>query len=269
VRDDELLKLLVRAAEEMAKAAVEARERWAGRLRGKDLERKIDYAAVDAFKSVVGEGVEGYYVISEEGFEKPPEGGRYILVDPVDGTSNMCRGIPFSAVSLAVSDGDTMDSVRIGVVRDIFRGAVYYAVRGRGAYKDGRRIRVGVGRRLSEAAVSVAVTRAVCGRSKVLEILPALPYPRYLGSASLEACLVAEGALDAYVDVRGLLRVFDVAAAQLIVREAGGRVLVTQNGSREVRLSRIGGVSIIAAATGELLDEIASVVGVGRVPTRF
>jgi fructose-1,6-bisphosphatase/inositol monophosphatase family enzyme len=251
-----LLKHLISMSENMARAAIEARERWVSLYRGKKLESLIDNASVEAFKNYIRERGLRFRVISEEGFAVGEGEGEFIIVDPVDGTSNLRRGIPFSSISLAVASEDNMDAVYIGVVRDIFRGSTYYAIRGVGAFKDGRRIRVSGGERVEESSISISITRSRCGESRALKILPQIPYPRYFGSAALEICLVEEGVLDAYIDVRSRLRVFDIAAAQLILREAGGAVAITQDGNRDVRLTRVGGVSIVAAATEKLLRQI-------------
>ncbi len=256
----ELLKHLINASSKMAKAALEAREYWFGKVEGKELESKIDYASVNTLKAYLSEHDLTFKVISEEGFEVGEGEGEYLIVDPVDGTSNMCRGIPFTAISLAISKGDLIDDVYIGVVRDIFRDRVYWAIKNEGAYLDGKRIYVSKPKPLQRVFLSISITKASCGKSKVLNLLPLVRYPRYLGSASLELCFVASGVLDAFIDIRGSLRTFDIAAGQLIVKEAGGIVSILQHENKNVYLSKISGIAIIAASNKELLDNILAAV---------
>lgn len=256
---DKLLNYLIEISADMAKTAKLTRERWHRSLSGKELERKIDEASAKVIKKYIMKKNLKFKVISEEGFEKHVGKGEYLIIDPVDGTSNLCRGLPFSSISLAIAKNEDMSSVYIGVVRDIFRGNVYYAIKGEGAYKDGRKIYVGHKKHVYESSISISITRAKCKSSKILSLLPYVPYPRYLGSAALETCYVAEGILDAYVDIRGLLRVFDIAAGQLIVKEAGGKVLILQNGGKNINLLKVRGISIIAAASIHLLEEITDI----------
>jgi len=265
MKPEELLKYLIKASEDMAKAALETRNKYYGKFYGKELERKVDLASVSIFKEYLKNLEAPFKVISEEGFETPKRGGQaqYIILDPVDGTSNLCRGLPFSAISIAVANGDYLESIYLGIVRDIFRGTTYYAIKGRGAFKNGKRISVRrIKKSVKEASAIIAITRAKCGESKILDLLPLIPYPRYLGAASLESCLVAEGIMDIYIDVRNFLRVFDIAAGQLIIKEAGGIVMVMQGGKRTVDLLSKERISIIAASTKNLFNEILSIMGI-------
>lgn len=152
-------------------------------------------------------------------------GGQYTLVvDPIDGTSNALRGLPFSSVSLALGRRD-LAGIDIGLVRDLHRGTTYWAARGQGAFRDGRRIHtrpwtprseiffVNLGRPSSERATRIA------GKSRRI---------RSLGCASLEILMVAQGSADGYFfentpDTRNL-RITDIAAAYRILVEAGGGV---------------------------------------------
>jgi fructose-1,6-bisphosphatase/inositol monophosphatase family enzyme len=84
---------------------------------------------------------------------------------------------------------------------------------------------------------------------------------RSFGSASLEICHVASGHFDAYVDLRGMLRTFDFAAAMLIVKEAGG-IVVQPNGRGfdGYPLSKLSRFSVIAAANKDIHHEIMSII---------
>lgn len=256
----ELLKFLINVSGEMADAALKARELWHKKLDNKKLESKIDYAAANVLKKALSENNLSFKVISEEGFEDFKGSGDYLIVDPVDGTSNFTRGIPYTAVSLAVSKDDSINGIYIGVVRDIYRKDVFWAVKGEGAYLNGKKIHVGKERPLDNSFVSICITRVSYESSNIFKLVPYVRYPRYLGSASLELCYVAMGKFDAFIDIRGSLRVFDVAAGQLIVREAGGVTVIKQDGEKHIRLSKVHGISIIAASNQNVINKILKII---------
>ncbi len=161
-------------------------------------------------------------VVSEEIGSVRRGGDRTLVVDPVDGTTNALRHLPFSAVSLALGRDD-LGGVDVGLVRDLARGTTYWAERGRGAFRDGRPIRVrpwkGRGELVLVNLGEVASERAVGLAGKVRRV-------RSLGCASLEMILVAEGAADGYLfenaEPKRNLRATDIAAAYRILLEAGG-----------------------------------------------
>ncbi|HZY70929.1 MAG TPA: inositol monophosphatase family protein [Thermoplasmata archaeon] len=163
-------------------------------------------------------------VLSEEAGEIARGGDRLLVVDPIDGSHNALRELPFATVSLALGRRD-LGGVDVGVVHDLHRGTTYWATRGGGAFRDGKPIRtrawepprelyfVNLGRHASEPAVKLAAK----GRRI-----------RSLGCASFELLMVAQGGADAYLFDNDTpernLRVTDIAAAALILEEAGGGV---------------------------------------------
>jgi len=259
--------LFVDAAEEMYNRIMEVYEErkskvYDGELTPKEFGKLIDYASASALREFLER--EGFKpkVFSEEWFRNYKSSNPAILiVDPVDGTSNISRGIRYSAISLAISDGPYLDDVYAGYVRNIFTGEAYFAYAGIGAYKDGRRIRVRPTLKTIDAFVSIAITHEIPGKSKSLEILRYTNYPRHLGSAALEDCLVAEGVLDLHIDIRGSLRVYDIGASQLIVKEAGGKVWMRQGSSYKVSIEKVGRVDIISAASPHLLEKTLDILG--------
>jgi len=178
-------------------------------------------AEAEILKVLDAEGVD-WDLVSEEIGHVARGGTRTLVVDPVDGTHNALRNLPFSTVSLALGTRD-LAGVDIGLVRDLFRGTTYWAARGGGAFRDGRPITtrawtpktevlfVNLGRHATERAFRFAAK----GRRV-----------RSLGCASLEILGVAEGGADAYLFENsaqaGNLRATDIAAAYRILLEAGG-----------------------------------------------
>jgi fructose-1,6-bisphosphatase/inositol monophosphatase family enzyme len=172
-------------------------------------------AALDA------EGVD-WNVVSEEAGAVDRGGTKTLVIDPIDGTANAVRNLPFATVSLALGATD-LAGIELALVRDLTRGTTYWAGRGSGAYRDGRPIRTRPWPGRGEV-VFVNLGRAASARSA--ELAGRARRVRSLGCASLEITLVAEGAADGYVfensEAGRNLRVTDIAAAYRILREAGG-----------------------------------------------
>lgn len=178
-------------------------------------------AETEILKVLDAEGVD-WNLLSEEIGHVARGGEETLVVDPIDGTSNALRNLPFSTVSLALGRRD-LGGIDVGLVRDLHRGTTYWAVRGQGAFRDGRPIRtrtwnprteiffVNLGRPATERAARLAV------KSRRI---------RSLGCASFEMLMVAQGSADGYFfennpESRNL-RATDVAAVYRILLEAGG-----------------------------------------------
>lgn len=159
-------------------------------------------------------------LISEEAgkVEFPGESGT-IFLDPIDGTYNAVAGIPFYALSIAYAEGGT---VLQGFVHDLSSGETFSAIRGKGAWLDGRAVRVSGISNLDESAMSIY------GRKfdprRVMHIGQKIRRWRLLGASALELAYIGCGRIDGFIDIRGTLRVTDAAAGMLICTEAGGKV---------------------------------------------
>ncbi|HUS74447.1 MAG TPA: bifunctional fructose-bisphosphatase/inositol-phosphate phosphatase [Methanothrix sp.] len=183
--------------------------------------KSIDSAAENAVLDTLRASGLGFKVLSEEiGEVLIGEKPDYFLhLDPLDGTFNAIAGIPFYSVSIYLSQGD----FHFGYICDLARGGSYYAEAGRGAYaKSGRRLQVSPNADLSHFSISAYTLRPHTGR--IAGIGDTVRRIRTLGSTALEMALVASGKLDAFVDLRGMMRVVDVAAGKIILEEAGGIV---------------------------------------------
>jgi fructose-1,6-bisphosphatase/inositol monophosphatase family enzyme len=178
----------------------------------------------------------GLGVFSEESGLHCPERAIRVVLDPVDGSTNLSRGIPFFGTSLCAFDANGMLA---STVMNVASGKIYEAARGSGARRDGHEIHVAAPRPEGSELI------AVCGDRH--DALPSVT-ARAFGAAALELCLVAEGNLDGYVCAGEELPIWDYAAGALIVREAGG--LVLDRGGRALDLSlESHGRSIIACGS--------------------
>lgn len=204
-----------------------------GRGEGGDQALVIDRAAEDAvFAELDRLHAEGhrFRAISEERGEVDYGDGRVcVVIDPIDGSMNAKRGLPHHALSIAVANGDTMADVDFGYVYDFGPSEEWTARRGRGARRDDRlldppqerRDRAG---RLELLAVESADPSYVAQAGNSLRACA--HRLRAIGSIAISMCQVAETRVDGMVTL-WRCRAVDVAAAQLIVRESGGRVEFT------------------------------------------
>lgn len=189
-------------------------------------------AEAEILRMLAAEGAD-WNLLSEEIGYVDRGGSRTLVADPIDGTSNAIRHLPFSTVSLALGSRD-LSGVDIGLVRDLSRGRTYWGVRGRGAFLDGRRIR---SRRWKPKSEVVFLNLGRGATERVVRLAGTARRVRSLGCASLELALVATGGADGYVfenvaDGRNL-RATDIAASYRILLEAGGGMTDVAGGSLE------------------------------------
>ena len=191
------------------------REPVVGDGRGGDETTAIDAAA----ERVILERFRGgdVRIVSEEaGIEG--DGRWTVVVDPIDGSLNAKRGIPFFSISIAVADGDTMDDVVFGYVFDFGSGEEWTAWRGEGAFLDGRPLAERPKDELEilsfEATTTAYVSQNAARFDGVAHRL------RVMGSLAITLCHLAAGRVDGVVSLKPA-RSVDIAAAQLLVRERG------------------------------------------------
>jgi myo-inositol-1(or 4)-monophosphatase len=228
------------------------------------MRKKIDLVAEDALIETLRTHEASCTLISEEsgtnriGAEPAKQ---YLTADPLDGTTNALRGLPFMAISLAVSSKPYLKNVETALVMDILHNVTYMAQRGKGAYKNKQSIKPSKTTSLKEAVVGVDFTfKASEIVNQMIRIFEQTKHLRHLGANALEICYVADGTIDAFIDLRGKLRVTDMAAAQLILREAGG-IITTQKGeSRDMPLTATQRVSFIAAANKTIYNKIQALI---------
>ena len=189
----------------------------------------------------------GLAVLSEEsgttGPPDGPDGDLLVVLDPVDGSTNAAHGIPWFATSLCVVDDN---GPRVALVENQASGERFEAIRGAGAWRDGRAVGPTSCHRLEEAVVGV---------SGLPGPRPGWAQFRALGSAALDHCAVAAGVLDAYLVVGGsTLRVWDYLGGLLVCTEAGAVVGELDGAALVVRDDEPR--RPVAAATPELLGQL-------------
>jgi myo-inositol-1(or 4)-monophosphatase len=164
-------------------------------------------------------------ILSEEAGAIPGGAGQpEWIIDPLDGTTNYVHGLPHFCVAVALRTGQQLQA---GLVYNPSTDELYWAERGRGAFCNGKALRVSKTAVLDDALLATAfpsdLSRAPdTNIDHFLALMPKTQALRRLGSASLDLCYVASGRLDGFWQPSMLI--WDVAPGAIIVEEAGGRV---------------------------------------------
>ena len=235
-----------------------------GRGEGGDTAYVIDRAAEDAvFRELEAIG-EPLVAVSEERGEVLIRGGSEVraVIDPVDGSLNAKRGLPFACVSIALATGPRMSDVEIGWVAELDPriseddeprpGRDWWAVRGEGAFRDGELLPALSPGPLEVLGLETARPGLVAAAASAIESVEARRL-RVLGSVAMTLCLVAAGQLDGMVSLRPI-RSVDAAAAQLLVTEAGGAVAFPADDELSLEMRS----RVLAARDPELLERLTA-----------
>ena len=213
----------------------------------------VDKVAEDVAVSFIRRSDTKVNLLSEESGFLDFSGEYTFVLDPVDGTRNAYRGIPFYSVSLGVGKSRLSD-VEYGIVKNIPTGDAFIAEKNHGAFLNNKRVGV------PDLHSTDVLSSLTLGKNfdKLTLSLAEKGIVRSLGSASLEMCMVSVGALDFYVVGREYMRVTDIAASTLIVREAGGVVTNIHGEQLDMPLNLDERTSVIAACNEELVQKIIS-----------
>ncbi|HET7177199.1 MAG TPA: inositol monophosphatase family protein [Solirubrobacterales bacterium] len=242
---------------------VEARTVYEGIGEGGDRSLAIDRRCEEAvFAELDGLAAAGasFLAISEERGEVGfgAGGPARVVIDPIDGSLNARRTVPSHSLSVAIASGPSMADVELAYVYDFGAGEEFVARRGAGATLDEAPIRVGadgeglelLGVESAEPARTLPLVEALAGRVYRL---------RVVGSIAITASYVAAGRFDGMLSLRPC-RSVDAAAAQLIVREAGGVVAFGDLAPSEAGLALDARYPIAAAAGERSLATIRAAV---------
>ena len=222
------LRDVLRAHPRTRQRAVETGDRGEGGDRTLVIDEGAEHAVFAQLDALHADG-HRFTAISEERGEvvygDGAEGVR-VVIDPIDGSLNAKRLLPHYALSIAVADGPTMADVAFAYVYDFGAGEEWTAVRGEGARLDGDPLdpalpeRRAADGRLELLGIEQADPRHIAAAGELHEVSRRL---RVIGAIAVTLCQVAAARLDGMVSLLNC-RAVDAAAAQLIVREAGGHV---------------------------------------------
>ncbi len=219
---------------------------------------KFDREAEDIIIHGLSESGTNFEVFTEEraACTTGPAPEYRIVIDPVDGSTNVSRGIMTATVALAILPIDVpihAEQVQWALVGDLFTGTVYQAQRGGGAYRNGRRCSVSATQTLEKSVIGINFDgRDMPTISTLLMQQPAIGAVRRSGSSAMDIAYVASGAYDAYVDTGNILTAESFLASLSIVLEAGG-IISDQNGNNLRNITNLSeGFSLVAAGTRDL-----------------
>jgi myo-inositol-1(or 4)-monophosphatase len=158
------------------------------------------------------------------------------IVDPLDGTVNYYYGLPHYCVSIALRRGTEL---QLGVIYDPQRDELWQTVRGGPTLLNGQSVQVSLRTRLEDAVVSIGFSKNKTTINAGLALLPRyierVRKCRLMGSAALDLAYVACGRLDAYLEQS--VSLWDVAAGQLLLENAGGKIEITQRADTPDKIS--------------------------------
>lgn len=222
---------------------------------------KIDEYAEDTAMDIIKKCGKSLIIISEESgtikIGDKPEA--VIIMDPLDGTSNALKNIPCYGISLAVAKIKdelkhvTLDDIEIGFVKNFPVGDKYIAIKNKGATKNNKPMSISNITNASESTICTYVYRAK--KNSLTNLCSSVRRMRLMGAIAIELCYVADGTYDVFLDI-GQVRVLDIAAAQLIIKENKGMVTNIKSEILANQLELMEKTSIIAAANKEIHKDI-------------
>ncbi|HEX8754083.1 MAG TPA: inositol monophosphatase family protein [Solirubrobacterales bacterium] len=219
------------------------------------VDRQCEDIVFAELEQLAAQGADFVAVSEERGEVRFGVGGEArVVIDPIDGSLNARRTIPSHSLSVAVASGSSMADVEFGFVHDFGADEEFAARRGQGAQLAGKPIEVAapaerleiVGLESAEPTRSLPVLAALADRAYRL---------RVVGSIAITAAYVAAGRFDAMLSLRDC-RSVDAAAAQLIVREAGGEVAFGGGALEEASLGLDARYPIVAACGADGLATV-------------
>jgi len=199
---------------------------------GGDISMNIDIVAENTIIETLEKANVDLLLISEEvgekfigNREKAKENQSVLIVDPLDGSNNAVRGVPYCSVSIAYAIGTKTNDIIKAVVLNLNTKDVYWAEKGKGAYLNNMKIHV------SDLDISqkcfFELNLPMKNFMKIFQDLTPLIRKFYrmriLGSSALTLCQVARGSMEVFINLRKSNRLVDVAAGMLILKEAEGR----------------------------------------------
>lgn len=227
---------------------------------GGDISRNIDIIAEKTVLDYLREINFECIILGEEcgrvELSKTPRG--FIIMDAIDGSANAVRGVPFFCSSLAFAIEDKLSSVTDGVVTNLSNGDMYWASKNKGAFLNESKIKVHdkepiykiIGINTSGATIELM--------NRLHPIFEQHNHIRHFGANALEMAFFARGLMDIFIDLRDKIRIQDIAAGYLIVKEAGGILLDANLNPLDADLSYKTKISFIAASNQKILDDVIS-----------
>jgi myo-inositol-1(or 4)-monophosphatase len=220
----------------------------------------IDKRAEEIVISGLEKSGESLTIISEEiGIKDIRNGGKKVLIDPIDGSKNAISGIPFFCTSIAFVNGSTLGDTELAYVVNLVSGDEFWAEKGKGAFLNARRIYT-----QKDDTFYLLAYEAQSPSGDIPKIMPLLSKSRKtrcLGATALDLAYLALGAVSIFI-TPSLSRSFDFAGGWLLTREAGGIFTDMQGNSidpLEVSLKKSS--SLLASGNRKLHEKALKLLG--------
>jgi len=189
-----------------------------------DFVTHVDRASEQIIIKTIKRKLHHHHILAEESLREPDAGHYRWIIDPLDGTTNYIHGYPVFSLSIALQFND---EIILGIVFDPMRNEVFSAEKGKGAFLNGKSIRVSS---VGDMANSLVATGFPFRKKNLIDayltlfknIFNRVSDIRRAGSAALDLAHVAAGRCDGFFEIA--LGPWDIAAGSLLVSEAGGAV---------------------------------------------
>ncbi len=197
-----------------------------------DIKLALDKESQELITQILLGARPGDALYGEEGLAGNQASDRHWIVDPIDGTVNFYYGIPHFCVSIALR---VAGEIVVGVIHDPMVGETWTVEKGGPALLNGRPIQVSAREKLNESILFVGCGKDEATMKTGIERFHRASLRarkmRMMGSAALGMAYIACGRLDAYIESR--ISLWDIAAGQLLVETAGGKVMLTPNANED------------------------------------
>lgn len=227
---------------------------------GGDVSRNIDIIAEKTVLDYLREINFECTVLGEEcgrvQISDNPKG--FVIMDAIDGSANAVRGIPFFCCSLAFATEDKLSSITDGVVTNLATGQMYRATKGEGCFLDNKPIKVHAGDPIYNI---VGINTSGASRELMRRLDPIFEnhnHTRHFGANALEMAFFASGIMDVFIDLRKKIRIQDIAAGYILVKEAGGIILNENYEPLDSDLGYETRLSFVIATSKTMLDRVMS-----------
>lgn len=190
-----------------------------------DVVTNVDKKSEEILLDYIRKNFPTHSIITEESGSLPNQNSEFTwIIDPLDGTANYSTGLPNFSISVALKQND---KTVLGIVYAPYLKELFYAILDGGAFFNGKPISVSECKSLAYSTVATGfpVDKNHNPDNNIAElsrVLPQVRAVRRLGSAAIDICYVAAGFLQAYWEMN--LHIWDIAAAELILNEAGGKL---------------------------------------------
>jgi len=242
-----------------------------GRGAGGDITRRIDVVAEASVMEILKRHNFKPTIIAEESGTTEGEDDGFLIMDAIDGTTNTIRAIPFYCCSLAYATSARLSSVVVSAIIDLSRGDLYHASDQRGAFMNKTKMQVSQSFEFAESnnLDDILVGLNLSGTppeilTGLLRVISNANHIRLFGANALELCYLARGLIDAYIDIRGKIRTTDLAAAYLIVTEAGGKLYSSDGSKLDSVLDNKARLSFLAVSNDEIFSRLAAYMQMGN-----